>query len=40
MNPAESLSAISVLVAVVCEVGQRDLKIHEKMRDICWASHS
>lgn len=30
MKPAESFSAISVLVAVVCEVGQRGLKIHKK----------
>lgn len=40
MKPAESFSGISVLVAVVCEVGQRGLKIYNKMRGICWAFHN
>lgn len=40
MKLVESFSAISVLAAVTCEVGQRGLKIHKKMRDVCWAFHS
>jgi len=40
MKPAETFYAISVLVAVVWEVGQRDLKMHKKMRALSWAFHS
>lgn len=40
VKPAESSSAISVLVAVAYEVGQRGLKIDENMRHPCWVFHS
>lgn len=32
MKLAEGFSAVSLLVAVVCEIGQRGLKIYRKMR--------
>lgn len=40
VKPAESSSAISVLVAIAYEVGQRALKIDKNMRDTCWVFHS
>lgn len=39
VKPAESSSAISVLVAIAYKVGQRALKIDKNMRHTSWVFH-